>query len=121
MLKRLEQFARKRDRRVKQVMANIVGAYDVVLVARSDGVLAADIRPLVRINVSVVVESKGKRETGSSGAGGRHDFALFTDEFLMRHAHTAVDQALINLEAKPAPAGSQTVVLGPGWPGILLG
>ena len=120
LLKRLEQFARKRDKRVKQVMANIVGAYDVVLVARSDGVLAADVRPLVRVNVSVVVEQKGRRETGSSGAGGRYDFAQFTDAFLMHHAHTAVDQALINLEARPAPAGLQTVVLGSGWPGILL-
>ncbi|MCQ8896994.1 metalloprotease TldD [Limnobacter humi] len=120
LLKRLEQFARKRDPRVKQVMANIVGAYDVVLVARSDGVLAADVRPLVRVNVSVVVEHKGRRETGNSGAGGRFDFARFTDEFLQAHAHKAVDEALVNLEAKPAPAGAQTVVLGSGWPGILL-
>ncbi|MFN4329470.1 MAG: metalloprotease TldD [Limnobacter sp.] len=120
LLKRLETFARKRDKRVKQVMANIVGAYDVVLVARSDGVLAADVRPLVRVNVSVVVESKGRRETGSSGAGGRYDFARFTDEFLKHHAHKAVDDALVNLDAKPAPAGPQTVVLGSGWPGILL-
>ena len=120
LLKRLEQFARKRDKRVKQVMANIVGSYEVVLVARSDGVLAADIRPLVRMNVSVVVEHKGQRETGGSGAGGRYHFERFTDDILMLHAHKAVDEALVNLDARPAPAGQQTVVLGPGWPGILL-
>ncbi|MDH4394582.1 MAG: metalloprotease TldD [Limnobacter sp.] len=120
LLKRLEQFARKRDKRVKQVMANIVGAYDVVLVARSDGVMAADVRPLVRVNVSVVVESKGRRESGSAGGGGRYDFGYFSDELLKQFAHTAVDQAVINLSAKPAPAGEQTIVLGSGWPGILL-
>lgn len=120
LLRRLEQFARKRDKRVIQVMANVVGAYDVVMVVRSDGHLAADIRPLVRVNVSVVVESKGQRETGSSGGGGRFGFAYFDDERLKHYADTAVDQALVNLEARPAPAGSQTVVLGPGWPGVLL-
>lgn len=120
LLRRLEQFARKRDPRVTQVMANVVGAYDVVMVVRSDGHLAADIRPLVRVNVSVVVESKGQRETGSSGGGGRFGFAYFDDERLKHYADTAVDQALINLEARPAPAGAQTVVLGPGWPGVLL-
>lgn len=120
LLRRLEQFARKRDPRVIQVMANVVGAYDVVMVVRSDGHLAADIRPLVRVNVSVVVESKGQRETGSSGGGGRFGFAYFDDERLKHYADTAVDQALINLEARPAPAGAQTVVLGPGWPGVLL-
>jgi TldD protein len=120
LLKRLEQFARKRDKRVKQVMANIVGSYEVVLVARSDGGLAADVRPLVRVNVSVVVEHKGRRETGGTGAGGRYDFSRFDDAMLMQLAHKAVDEALVNLDARPAPAGLQTVVLGPGWPGILL-
>jgi len=85
-----------------------------VLVARSDGVLAADVRPLVRISVSVVVEHKGRRETGSSGAGGRYDFGYFNDAFLMLHANTAVEHALVNLDARPAPSGSQTVVLGSG-------
>ncbi|HEX5486762.1 MAG TPA: metalloprotease TldD, partial [Limnobacter sp.] len=120
LLRRLEQFARKRDPRVIQVMANVVGAYDVVMVVRSDGHLAADIRPLVRVGVSVVVESKGRRETGNSGGGGRFGFSYFDDDTLRHYAETAVDQALINLEARPAPAGAQTVVLGPGWPGVLL-
>jgi TldD protein len=120
LLERLEQFARARDPRVKQVMANMVGAYDVILVARSDGVLAADVRPLVRVNVSVVVEQNGRRESGSSGGGGRYDFNYFDDARLQRYAHIAVDQALVNLDAQAAPAGLQTVVLGPGWPGVLL-
>ena len=120
LLERLEQFARARDPRVTQVMANMVGAYDVVLVTRSDGVMAADVRPLVRISVSAIVEQNGRRETGSSGGGGRFDFAYFDDAKLKHFAHTAVDQAIVNLDSRPAPAGSQTVVLGPGWPGVLL-
>lgn len=120
LLRRVEDMARKRDPRVKQVQANLVGAYDVVLVTRSDGVMAADIRPLVRVNVSVIVEANGKMESGFAGGGGRYDFNYFDDELLQQYAHTAVDDALINLEAKPCPAGEQVVVLGPGWPGVLL-
>ncbi|MFN7834359.1 MAG: metalloprotease TldD [Burkholderiaceae bacterium] len=120
LLERLEGFARARDPRVQQVMANLVGAYDVVLVVRSDGLMAADVRPLVRVNVTAIVEQNGKRESGSSGGGGRVDFAHFTDDVLQRYARIAVDQALVNLDARPAPAGAQTVVLGPGWPGVLL-
>lgn len=120
ILERIEHLARSRDPRVKQVMASLVGAWDIMLVARSDGVMAADIRPLVRLSVSVLVEQDGRRESGSSGGGGRFDFSHFDDARLKHFADTAVDQALINLDAKPAPAGSQTVVLGPGWPGILL-
>jgi TldD protein len=120
MLERIEHLSRARDPRVKQVMATIGADYDVVLVARSDGVLAADVRPLVRLSVNVIVEERGKREQGFSGGGGRHDLSYFTDERLGEYAQLAVDQALLNLAARPAPAGIMPVVLGPGWPGILL-
>ncbi|HQN64573.1 MAG TPA: metalloprotease TldD [Methylophilus sp.] len=120
LLERLERFAKAVDPRVTQVMASIAGEYDVVLVARSDGLMAADIRPLVRISVQVHVEQNGRREQGSSGGGGRYDYSYFTDEMLQDYAQKAVHQALVNLDARPAPAGSMTVVLGAGWPGILL-
>ncbi len=120
MLEKVEQLARARDSRVKQVMASVGADYDVILVARSDGVLAADVRPLVRLSVNVIVEHDGKREQGHYGGGGRHDLSYFTDECLAEYAASAVDQALINLVADPAPAGIMPVVLGPGWPGILL-
>jgi len=120
LLERLEKYARALDPRVTQVMAGLAGEYDVVLVARSDGLLRADIRPLVRLSVQVIVESNGKREQGSSGGGGRFDYAYFTDEVLQDYAAKAVHQAVVNLDAAPAPAGNMTVVLGSGWPGILL-
>jgi TldD protein len=120
MLERLEQLARARDSRVKQVMASLGAEYDVVLVARSDGVLAADVRPLVRLSITVIVEDNGRREQGFAGGGGRYDLAYFNDALLADYAQRAVDQALLNLVAKPAPAGVMPVVLGPGWPGILL-
>ncbi|MEQ1673889.1 MAG: metallopeptidase TldD-related protein, partial [Candidatus Nitrotoga sp.] len=120
LLERLEKYARAIDSRVTQVMAGLAGEYDVVLVARSDGLLRADIRPLVRLSVQVIVESNGRREQGSSGGGGRFDYAYFTDEVLQDYATKAVHQAVINLDAAPAPAGNMTVVLGSGWPGILL-
>ncbi len=120
LLERLEAFARALDPRVQQVMASLAGEYEVVLVAGSDGRLAADIRPLVRCSVSVIVEQNGKREQGSSGGGGRFDFLYFSDEVLQRYAQEAVHQAITNLGAEPAPAGEMTVVLGSGWPGILL-
>ena len=120
MLEKVEQMARARDPRVKQVMASVGADYDVILVARSDGVLAADVRPLVRLSVTVIVEQDGKREQGHTGGGGRHDLSYFTDERLAEYAAQAVDQALVNLVARPAPAGVMPVVLGPGWPGILL-
>jgi len=120
MLEKIEQFARARDKRVKQVMANLGAEYDVVLVARADGILAADVRPLVRLSVNVIVEEGGQREQGFAGGGGRHDLAYFDDRLLADYANKAVDQALTNLIAKPAPAGIMPVVLGPGWPGILL-
>jgi TldD protein len=92
----------------------------VVLVARSDGRLAADVRPLVRISVTVVMEQDGHREQGSAGGGGRFDYSYFSDDVLRDYAKKAVHQASINLAARPAPAGTMTVVLGAGWPGILL-
>jgi len=101
-------------------MASLAGEYEVILVAGSDGRLAADIRPLVRCSISVIVEENGKREQGSAGGGGRFDFAYFDDEILQRYAREAVHQAVTNLNAEAAPAGQMTVVLGSGWPGILL-
>ena len=121
LLERLETYARAEDSRVKQVMAHIAGEYEVMLVAGSDGRLAADVRPLVRVSITVIVEGEGgKREQGSAGGGGRTDYSFFTDEVLRHYAHEAVHQAVINLNAQPAPAGTMTVVLGSGWPGILL-
>ena len=120
LLERLERIARAKDPRVVQVMAGLAGEYDVVLVARSDGVLAADIRPLVRISVTVIAEQNGRREMGSSGGGGRLSYAYFSDELLEKYATQAVDAAIVNLDARAAPAGPMTVVLGPGWPGVLL-
>ncbi len=121
LLQRLDAEARKQDPRVKQVTASLVSAHDVVLVVASDGTLCGDVRPLVRCNVNVIVESKGQREQGSSGGGARESFQFFIDEDrALWYAREAVRQALVNLEAIPSPAGSMTVVLGAGWPGILL-
>ncbi|MGB3133383.1 MAG: metalloprotease TldD, partial [Candidatus Macondimonas sp.] len=111
----------RRESRVRQVMVSLSGVDEIMLVAASDGTLAADVRPLVRINVSVIVEKDGRRERGSSGGGGRFGYDMLRDRDAARHhAREAVRQALVALEAEPAPAGSMTVVLGPGWPGILL-
>ncbi len=120
LLEKVERLARARDPRVLQVMASLAAEWDVVFIARHDGRRAADIRPLVRLSVNVIVEHAGRREQGSAGGGGRFDFAYFTDAKLAEYAHLAVDQALLNLDARPAPAGAMTVVLGNGWPGILL-
>jgi TldD protein len=120
LLERLERKARALDARVVQVMASLAGEHETVLIARSDGVLAADVRPLVRVSITVIVEEGGRREQGYSGGGGRFDYAYFDDALLGEYAKQAVDQALLNLRARPAPAGTMTVVLGPGWPGILL-
>jgi TldD protein len=120
LLEKLEQYARRIDSRVTQVMAQLGGEYEVVLVARSDGVMNADVRPLVRLSLQVITEENGRREQGTSGGGGRFDYDYFSDEILQRYAEQAVSQALTNLDAKPAPAGTMTVVLGSGWPGILL-
>ena len=120
LLEKLERHARAIDTRVTQVMASLAGEYEVVLIARSDGNFAADVRPLVRLSVQVIVEQRGRREQGSAGGGGRFDYAYFTDDVLRDYAARAVHQAVTNLSARPAPAGTMTVVLGPGWPGILL-
>ncbi len=120
LLERIESYARALDPRVVQVMASLAGEYEVVMVARSDGMMNADIRPLVRLSVQVIIESDGRREQGSAGGGGRFDYAYFDDAMLRKYAAQAVHQATVNLGAAPAPAGSMTVVLGNGWPGILL-
>ena len=120
ILETLEKFARRVDPRVKQVIGRLSGEYDVVMVARADGVQAADVRPLVHMAVTVIVEQDGRREQGHQGAGGRFGYAFFTDEVLEKLAADAVRQALVNLESRPAPAGVMSVVLGPGWPGVLL-
>ena len=120
LLEKLERKCRALDPRVTQVMASLGGEYEVVLIARGDGSIAADVRPLVRLSVQVIAEANGRRETGSSGGGGRGDYSHFTEAKLDEYARHAVSQALTNLEARPAPAGTMTVVLGPGWPGVLL-
>ena len=120
LLERVERMARARDPRVVQVMASLAAEHDVVLIARADGTRAADVRPLVRVGVTVIAEQGGRREVGSSGGGGRFGLAYFSDEVLAGYVEQAVRAALTNLEARPAPAGEMTVVLGPGWPGVLL-
>ncbi|MES2532166.1 MAG: metalloprotease TldD [Pseudomonadota bacterium] len=120
LLEKVEKLARSRDPRVAQVMAGLASEYDVVLIARADGTLAADVRPLVRLSVTVIAEQNGRREIGSGGGGGRFGLAYFGDEQITEYVDHAVKAALTNLESRPAPAGEMTVVLGPGWPGILL-
>src|ERR1700712_4930354 len=120
LLGKVEKLARSRDPRVAQVMAGLASEYDVVLVARADGTLAADVRPLVRLSVTVIAEQNGRREVGSGGGGGRFGLAYFDDEHIAQYVDQAVKSALTNLDSRPAPAGEMTVVLGPGWPGILL-
>ncbi|MGY1425259.1 metalloprotease TldD [Lysobacter sp. A289] len=120
-LRRIDQLLRAADPRVKQVMVSLSGGVDTVLIARSDGVLAADVRPLVRFNVRVIVEHNGRRESGSTGGGGRYSYAeLLADGKPEAWGREALRQALLNLEAVDAPAGVMPVVLGNGWPGVLL-
>jgi TldD protein len=120
LLEKLERLCRAADARVTQVVANLGGEYEVVLISRADGLLAADVRPLVRLSVQVIAEAGGRREMGYAGGGARGDYSHFSDAVLADYARQAVGQALVNLESQSAPAGSMTVVLGPGWPGILL-
>lgn len=120
LLEKLEHLARAIDPRVKQVMASLSGEYDVIMVQRADGQRVADVRPLVRLGITVIVEQDGRREQGYAGGGGRTDYSYFTEDILKRYAQEAVHQAVVNLDARPAPAGQMPVVLGPGWPGILL-
>ncbi|MCY7314029.1 MAG: metalloprotease TldD [Pseudoxanthomonas sp.] len=120
-LRAVDRLLRAADPRVQQVTVSLSGGVDTVLVARSDGVLAADVRPLVRLNVQVIVEQQGRRESGYAGYGGRYTYAeLFGDGKPEEFAREALRQALLNLDAVDAPAGVMPVVLGPGWPGVLL-
>ena len=121
LLQRLDQVARQKDPRVVQVMASLSAVFEVIMVLTGEGELLADVRPLVRINASVIVEDKGRREQGYAGGGGRGDYQQFLqDETALSFVDEAVREALVNLEAIAAPAGAMPVVLGPGWPGVLL-
>lgn len=120
LLEWMDKQARKLDPRVKQVIASLSAAHDVIMVVASDGTVGADVRPLVRLNVSIIVEQDGRREQGSAGGGGRFGYDRFSREMAMEYCREAVRQATVNLDAVPAPAGAMTVVLGPGWPGVLL-
>lgn len=121
LLRRVDTEARRTDPRVKEVTASVVAVQDRVLVLADDGTLAGDVRPLVRLNVSVIAEDGGRREQGSSGGGARTDLGWFlVEDRALGFAREAVRLALTNLEARPAPAGTMTVILGPGWPGVLL-
>ncbi len=121
LLQRLDAAARQLDPRVKQVVASLSGVHEVILIAASDGTLAADVRPLVRLNISVIAEDGAKREQGYAGGGGRVGYDYFMEgDRALEYVREAVRTAMVNLEATPAPAGTMPVVLGPGWPGILL-
>ena len=120
LLGRLEKMARAADPRITQVMASMGGEFEIMLVARSDGVIAADIRPMVRVSLQVIAEEGGRREQGRSGGGGRFGYEYFSDEVLQGYVTDAVRTATVNLAARDAPAGTMSVVLGAGWPGILL-
>ncbi|WP_163134710.1 metalloprotease TldD [Agarivorans sp. Alg241-V36] len=125
LLERADKYARSLDPAVTQVIVSLSGVYEEVLVAASDGTLAADIRPLIRFNCSVLVERNQRRERGSAGGGGRRNYSYFLEEVngrerAMSFVDEAVRQALVNLEAVDAPAGLMPVVLGAGWPGVLL-
>ncbi|MFT3818673.1 MAG: metalloprotease TldD [Rubrivivax sp.] len=120
LLEKVERLARAKDPRIAQVMAGLAAEYDVVLVARADGTRAADVRPLVRLSVTVIAEQGGRREVGTGGGGGRFGLGYFTDAVVESYVEQAVNAALTNLDSRPVPAGEMTVVLGPGWPGVLL-
>ena len=124
LLEKVERMARARDPRIKQVMAGLAGEYDVVLIARADGTLAADVRPLVRLSVTVIAEQtidgEVRREVGTGGGGGRFGFGYFHDSVIESYVQDAVNAALTNLQSRAAKAGEMSVVLGPGWPGVLL-
>jgi TldD protein len=121
LLHQIDSETRKLDVRIEEVIVSLIATYDTILVANQDGQLSADVRPLVRLNVNVTVHDNGKREQGSMGGGWRGDYSFFTNGNLgLSYGREALRQALVNLEAGEAPAGNMTVVLGPGWPGILL-
>jgi TldD protein len=121
LLRQVDAEARRQDPRVREVVVSLAGVHEVMMVAVSDGTLSADVRPLIRFNVAVIVEQDGRREQGTAGGGGRTDYGFFMkEERALGYAREAVRQALVNLDAVAAPAGTMPVVLGPGWPGILL-
>ncbi|MFC0445898.1 metalloprotease TldD [Pseudidiomarina halophila] len=129
LLREIDAYARSLDSRIVEVIASVSGSYDEILVIATDGTLATDIRPLVRVNCTVLAEQNGRRERGSAGGGARVDYQYFfaaeaqdQDQFprWQTYAKEAVRQALVNLDARPAPAGTMPVVLGAGWPGVLL-
>jgi TldD protein len=124
LLEKVERLARSKDPRIKQVMAGIAAEHEIIYIARSNGQHSADVRPLVRLSVTVIAEQtiggKVRRETGTGGGGGRFGLGYFDDAIIEQYVTSAVNAALMNLEARPAPAGEMTVVLGSGWPGVLL-
>jgi TldD protein len=120
LLEKVERLARAKDPRIVQVMAGLAAEHEVVLIARADGTRAADVRPLVRLSVTVIAEQNGRREVGTGGGGGRFGLGYFQDAVIESYVQQAVNAALTNLESRPAPAGEMCVVLGPGWPGVLL-
>lgn len=121
LLRQIDAEARRLDPRIIQVNVGLIGAQDIVLIVSSDGQLIADVRPLVRLNVSVIAEHKGQREHGFAGGGGRVGYKYFVEEDRgLEYARDAVRQAVLAFDAVPAPAGAMPVVLGPGWPGVLL-
>ncbi|OSI08601.1 TLDD protein-like protein [Neisseria animaloris] len=120
LLNKVEMLAKAADPRIVQVMAGLTCEYDLIYIARLDGKHTADIRPMVRLNVTVIAKQGDRREQGSAGGGGRYDLAYFSEKLVRQYVDAAVKQALINLESRPAPAGAMTVVLGSGWPGVLL-
>ena len=120
LLNKVETLAKAADPRIVQVMAGLTCEYDMIYIARLDGRHAADIRPMVRLNVTVIAKQGDRREQGGAGGGGRYDLAYFNETLVRQFVDSAVKQALINLESRPAPAGEMTVVLGNGWPGVLL-
>ena len=124
LLEKVEKLARSKDPRVKQVMAGVAAEHEIIYIARSNGQRSADVRPLVRLSVTVIAEQtiagKVRRETGTGGGGGRFGLGYFDDAIIEEYVTSAVNAALMNLQARPAPAGEMTVVLGPGWPGVLL-
>ena len=120
LLQKVETLARAADPRIVQVMAGLTCEHDMVYIARLDGKHAADIRPLVRLSLTVIAKQGERREQGSAGGGGRFDLSYFNDSKIQEYVNHAVKQALTNLESRPAPAGAMTVVLGSGWPGVLL-
>ena len=120
LLQTIDTAARSKDHRVKEVVASLAGSFQNILIVCQSGRLAVDIRPMVRLSLSVIVEDNERRERGTSGGGGRMDYAFFDENRIKGYASEAVDQALINLEAIEAPAGEMTVVLGSGWPGVLI-